>query len=59
MINIFKEAKSSIDPELAPVFVGCIQVIFYMEGRSKMTSRKWSLRISEVLEKFEKGETKC
>jgi hypothetical protein len=26
MINIFKEANSSIDPELAPVFVGILQV---------------------------------
>ena len=26
MISIFKDSKSSIDPELAPVFVGCIQV---------------------------------
>jgi hypothetical protein len=26
MINIFREAKSSIEPELAPVFVGVVQV---------------------------------
>ena len=26
MISIFKQSKSSIDPELAPVFVGMIQV---------------------------------
>jgi hypothetical protein len=26
MISIFRESKSSIDPELAPVFVGIIQV---------------------------------
>ncbi len=26
MINIFKDAKSSIEPELAPVFVGIVQV---------------------------------
>jgi len=27
MINIFKDAKSSIEPELAPVFVGVVQVV--------------------------------
>ena len=27
MISIFRESKSSIEPELAPVFVGCIQVM--------------------------------
>ena len=26
MIGIFKDSKSSIEPELAPVFVGCVQV---------------------------------
>jgi hypothetical protein len=28
MISIFREANSSIDPELAPVFVGIVQVLF-------------------------------
>ena len=32
MINIFREAKSSIEPELAPVFVGIVQVWIFFKG---------------------------
>jgi membrane protein insertase Oxa1/YidC/SpoIIIJ len=30
MINIFKESNSSIDPQLAPVFVGVVQVRIFI-----------------------------
>ena len=41
MISIFRDSKSSIEPELAPVFVGCIQV--------KMHTWKTSISVYNVL----------
>jgi hypothetical protein len=49
MISIFRTANSSIEPELAPVFIGCIQV--YQSKSCKNTTADSVYHISHICSK--------
>jgi len=47
MVNVFRDAKSSIDPELAPVFVGIVRVL--SSGFSSLIMKNASRKILFII----------